>query len=83
MEKHQPSLKERSLLTVRMCEERLPSTWRWIPVVAIGSATSSSPPRSLGTTLPLMRERLRWCNKSMICNARTPPQHLQDGTWCL
>ena len=45
MEKHLPPAKERSLLTVRMCEERLPSSWRRRRVVATGSATPSSPPR--------------------------------------
>ena len=45
MEKHLPPAKERSLLTVRMCEERLLSSWRRRRVVATGSAIPSSPPR--------------------------------------
>ena len=39
MEKHLPPAKERSLLTVRICEERLLSSWRRRQVVATGSAT--------------------------------------------
>ena len=45
LEKHLSPVKERSLLTVRMREQRPPPSCRWRWDVAIGSATPSSPLR--------------------------------------
>jgi hypothetical protein len=84
MKKYMPSAKERSFLTVRMHEKPLPSSWRWRRVVA----TDLRPHHllldpSLGTPVcHLCASGVRCCSKGMVCNARTPPQCLQEGTWC-
>jgi hypothetical protein len=83
MKKYMPSTKERSFLTVRMREKLLPSSWRWRRVVAtdLRSHHLLLDP-SLGTpTCRLCASGVRCCSKGMVCNARTPPQCLQEGTW--